>query len=77
MNQTLQNNNTNKNNQTQVSTKKIKFLKLLKFSNVHADFYLINITRKYAIIINCNVLSNEIKHKYFFILLSHFRCFFC
>ena len=46
--------------------RRIKFIKLLKFSNVHVDLHLTDNAKKYAIVINFNVLIEEFKHKYSF-----------
>ena len=39
-----------------------KYKKFLVFFNIHVDLHFVDITRKYVIIMNVNVLSYEIKH---------------
>ena len=64
----------NKNDENQTALKKnIKFQKLLKLFNVYINLHLFFITKKYGTIINCNVLLNEIKHKYFVIFINFFK----
>ena len=46
--------------------RRIKFIKLLKLSNVHADLHLTDNAEEYAIVMNFNVLIEELKHKYSF-----------
>ena len=47
-----------------------KYEKLLSLSNVHAELHLTDMAREYATLMNCNVLADELKHKYFLSLPS-------
>ena len=63
----------NKNNKNRFLLKKIiKLQKLLTLFNVYVDLHFSLITRKFDIIINCNILLNEIKHKYFIMFFNSF-----
>lgn len=42
---------------------KTKLQKLLGLPNVHAELHIAEMARKYATIMNCNVLVEELKHK--------------
>ena len=44
--------------------KKNKFKKLLTLSNIHINFYLVNMIREYKIIMNLSVFIKKLKHKY-------------
>ena len=49
----------------------IKFKKLLRLSNVYVNLYLAENAKKYATIMNSNMLTRELKHKLFtFFVLS-------
>ena len=67
INETMQNVNI-ENEKTKIESraKKTKLQNLMFLFNVHVDFHFSKIIKKYEIVINCNVFTKKIKHKYIF-----------
>ncbi|KAI9880885.1 MAG: hypothetical protein M1830_010480 [Pleopsidium flavum] len=59
------------NRRVKEKEKNSRLQKLLVLSNVHTELHLTDNTYKYAIIMNCNVLTNKLKHKCMFLLLLY------